>query len=149
MAARICREAGAGSVTWTSVVLVAHDARRLEVVADRLPHSGGGGGGRGVEFAVDTTLVSALRGDENPRRQRQEGTKTSRVCRCGRQIDPFCHHHAACSRAGCLGRHWCAVGSAAGRLQRGSGEGDDERHAAGFGLLSSSRSRWEAFGSSG
>ena len=43
-------------------VLVAGDARRLEVVADGLPLWGG------VQLAVDTTLVSALRGDRNPRR---------------------------------------------------------------------------------
>ena len=43
-------------------VPVAADARRLEVVADGLPMWGG------VQLAFDTTLVSALRGDGNPRR---------------------------------------------------------------------------------
>ena len=68
MAARICREAGARVVPNMLVrnmdlaVPVAGDARRLEVVADGLPLWGG------VQLAVDTTLVSALRGDGNPRR---------------------------------------------------------------------------------
>ena len=38
------------------------DNRRLEVVVDELPHFGG------VQFAVDTTLVSAVQGDGVPRR---------------------------------------------------------------------------------
>ena len=66
-AARICREGGARVVPNMLVrnmdldVLVA-DVRRLEVVADGLPMWGG------VQLAIDTTLVSALRGDGNPRR---------------------------------------------------------------------------------
>ena len=34
---------------------------------------------------------------------------TSRTCRCGRQLDSFGHHRAACSVAGCWageGSHW-------------------------------------------
>ena len=46
---------------------------------------------------------------------------TSRVCRCGRQIDPFGHHCPACSRAGVLGRRGCAVESAAARICREAG----------------------------
>ena len=46
---------------------------------------------------------------------------TSRVCRCGRQIDPFGHHRAACSRAGVLGRRGYAVESAAARVCREAG----------------------------
>ena len=67
-AARICREGGARVVPNMLVrdmdleVPVAADARRLEVVADGLPLWGG------VQLAVDATLVSALRGDGNPRR---------------------------------------------------------------------------------
>ena len=40
----------------------AHDNRRLEVVADRLPLFGG------VQLVVDTTLVSAIQGDGQPQR---------------------------------------------------------------------------------
>ena len=68
MGARICKEAGARVVPNMLVrnmdlaVPQAGDARRLKVVADGLPLWGG------VQLAVDTTLVSALRGDGNPRR---------------------------------------------------------------------------------
>ena len=48
--ARICREAGGRVRT--------EDARRLEVVVDGLPLHGG------AQLAVDTTLVSALHGDQ-------------------------------------------------------------------------------------
>ena len=67
-AARICREGG-GRVRTNVLVrdldlgVMNHlDGRRLEVIADRLPLFGG------VQLAVDTTLVSALRGDSMPRR---------------------------------------------------------------------------------
>ena len=61
-AARVCREGGARVTTNVLVRdmdVAAHpgDARRLEVVADGLPMF------RGVQFAIDTTLVSALRCD--------------------------------------------------------------------------------------
>ena len=36
------------------------------------------------------------------------------ACRCGRQIDQFGHHRAACARAGVLGRRGFALESAAG-----------------------------------
>ena len=68
-AARICREAG-GRVTTNVMVrdlgLVephVEDARRLEVVVDGLPLFGG------AQLAVDTTVVSALRGDGSARRR--------------------------------------------------------------------------------
>ena len=67
VAARICREAGgrvATSVFVRDLDLDLHnagDARRLEVVADGLPLFGG------AELAVDTTLVSVLRGDGSAR----------------------------------------------------------------------------------
>ena len=67
-AARVCREAGARVATNLLVrdmdldVPNAHDNRRLEVVADGLPLFGG------VQLAVDTTLVSAVRGDGQPQR---------------------------------------------------------------------------------
>ena len=67
VAARICREAG-GRVTTNILVRDLDlaledpgDARRLEVVVDGLPLHGGS------QFAVDTTLVSALRGDGSAR----------------------------------------------------------------------------------
>ena len=66
-AARICREGG-GRVRTNVLVrdldlgVMNHlDGRRLEVIADGLPLFGG------VQLAVDTTLVSALRGDGMPR----------------------------------------------------------------------------------
>ena len=39
-----------------------------------------------------------------------------RLCRCGRPLDSFGHHCAACSRAGVLGRRGFAVESAAARV---------------------------------
>ena len=66
-AARVCREAGGRVVTNMFVrdmdlgVLVAGDNRRLEVVVDGLPLHGG------VQFAVDTKLVSSIRGSGEPR----------------------------------------------------------------------------------
>ena len=66
--ARICREAGgrvATNVLVRELDLVgvpAADRRRLEVVVDGLPlHAG-------VQLAIDTTLVGALRGDGSARR---------------------------------------------------------------------------------
>ena len=45
------------------------------------------------------------------------------ACRCGRQIDQFGHHRAACARAGVLGRRGFALESAAGRICREAGDG--------------------------
>ena len=66
-AARVCREAG-WRVTTNILVrdldlgtLDARDAQRLEVVVDGLPLYGG------VQLAVDTTLVSAIQGNGEPR----------------------------------------------------------------------------------
>ena len=66
-AARVCREAGARVSTNVFVrdldtVFHVTDSRRLEVVADGLPVFGG------AQLALDTTLVSALRGDGTARR---------------------------------------------------------------------------------
>ena len=71
--ARICREAG-GQVT-TNVLErdldvadpIAGDGRRLEVVAGGLPLFGG------VQLAVDTTIVSTLHADGEPRRTTADG----------------------------------------------------------------------------
>ena len=66
-AVRVCREAGARVSTNVFVrdldtVFHVTDSRRLEVVADGLPLFGG------AQLAIDTTLVSALRGDGSERR---------------------------------------------------------------------------------
>ena len=44
-----------------------------------------------------------------------------RSCRCGRAIDIFGHHRAACSRAGVLGRRGFALESAVARICREAG----------------------------
>ena len=46
---------------------------------------------------------------------------SSRWCRCGRPLDSFGHHRAACPRAGVLGRRGFAVESAAARICREAG----------------------------
>ena len=43
------------------------------------------------------------------------------ACRCGRPIDPFGHHRAACARTGALGRRGFALESAAARVCREAG----------------------------
>ena len=45
----------------------------------------------------------------------------SRTCRCGRPLDSFGHHRAACSRAGVLGRRGFAVESIGARICREGG----------------------------
>ena len=66
-AARVCREVGARVRTNVMVrdmdllPAAALDGRRLEVVADGLPLS------RGVQLAIDTTLVAVLKRDGTPR----------------------------------------------------------------------------------
>ena len=44
-----------------------------------------------------------------------------RFCRCGRSLDAFGHHRAACPRAGVLGRRGFALESAAARICREAG----------------------------
>ena len=44
-----------------------------------------------------------------------------RQCRCGRSLDAFGHHRAACARAGVLGRRGFAVESAGARICREAG----------------------------
>ena len=46
---------------------------------------------------------------------------SSRTCRCGRPLDIFGHHRAACSRAGILGSRGFALESAAARVCREGG----------------------------
>ena len=45
----------------------------------------------------------------------------SRTCRCGRLLDSFGHHRAACSRAGVLERRGFAVESVGARIFREAG----------------------------
>ena len=46
---------------------------------------------------------------------------SKRFCGCGRPLDPFGHHCAACSRTGALGRRGFALESAAARVCREAG----------------------------
>ena len=46
---------------------------------------------------------------------------SARQCRCGRPLDAFGHHRAACARAGVLGRRGFAVESAFARICREAG----------------------------
>ena len=55
------------------------------------------------------------------RRLRLPLPPVSRTCRCGRPLDSFGHHRAACSRAGVLGRRGFAVESIGARICREGG----------------------------
>ena len=55
------------------------------------------------------------------RRLRLPLPPVSRTCRCGRLLDPFGHHCAACSRAGVLGRRGFALESVGARICREAG----------------------------
>ena len=46
---------------------------------------------------------------------------STRICRCGRTIDPLGHHRAACARSGTLARRGFAVESAVARTCREGG----------------------------
>ena len=46
---------------------------------------------------------------------------SSRICRCGRPLDPCGHHRAACAQAGVLARRGYALESAAARVCREAG----------------------------
>ena len=46
---------------------------------------------------------------------------STRICRCGRTIDPHGHHRAACARSGALARRGFAVESAVARVCREGG----------------------------
>ena len=46
---------------------------------------------------------------------------SNRTCRCGRPLDAFGHHRAACARCGVLGSRGFALESAAGRVCREAG----------------------------
>ena len=52
---------------------------------------------------------------------------TSRTCRCGRLLDSFGHHRAACSGAGVLGGERVPIGAGRGTgVQRSRGESKDQ-----------------------
>ena len=55
------------------------------------------------------------------RRLRLPLSLSARQCRCGRLLDAFGHHRAACARAGVLGRRGFAVESAGARICREAG----------------------------
>ena len=55
------------------------------------------------------------------RRLRLTLPPVSRTCRCGRLLNPFGHHRAACSRAGVLGRPCYALESVGARICREAG----------------------------
>ena len=63
---------------------------------------------------------------------------SQRICRCGRPLDPFGHHRAACSRTEALGRRGFALESAAARSLQGH---VCARHGLGGGLWSSTACR--------
>ena len=46
---------------------------------------------------------------------------TARRCRCGRLLDSYGHHHAACARVGVLGRRGFALETVAARVCREAG----------------------------
>ena len=61
---------------------------------------------------------------------------SSRICRCGRTIDPLGHHRAACARSGGLARRGFAIESAVARICREGGgacghQPDDPRPGSG------------------
>ena len=60
------------------------------------------------------------------------------MCRCGRPIDSFGHHWAACARAGVLGRRgFCFRKRGGAHLRRGWGTRHFQRDGARFGFASS------------
>ena len=92
-AARVCREAG-GRVS-TNVFLrdmaldsVQADGRRLEVVVDGLPLF------RGAQLAIDTTLVSPLRGDGQPHRRCVDAALDEARRRNERTYPELCERHS-------------------------------------------------------
>ena len=72
---------------------------------------------------------------------------SSRTCRCGRLLDVFCHHRAACSRAGVLASRGFSVASACEGLPRGRCPRLHQPVRVGLGLASCA-SRWSTIGSS-
>ena len=52
---------------------------------------------------------------------------SSRTCRCGRQLDQFGHHRAACSKAGVLGKRGFPLECCSPSVPRGWCQGDSQR----------------------
>ena len=80
----------------------------------------------GVAFSICpssplTRIDSALFQVLLQRRLRLPLPLSQRICGCGRPLDPFGHHRAACSRTGALGRRGFALESAAARVCREAG----------------------------
>ena len=65
------------------------------------------------------------------RRLRLPSPLTTCRCQCGRLLDVFGHHRAACATVGVSGRRGFALESAAARVCRGRGKSEDERACAG------------------
>ena len=74
---------------------------------------------RGAFLLVCSVLPSAL--PCSPPSSLMASPLSSRTCRCGRPLDIFGHHRAACSRAGILGSRGFALESAAARVCREGG----------------------------
>ena len=55
-------------------------------------------------------------------------TLSHRTCRCGRLLDQFGHHHAACSEAGVLGRRGFPLERAAAQIWQGRRLSGDVQH---------------------
>ena len=85
-----------------------------------------GGPGAGAPFTAtptcrETTIPSHLFRVLLLRRLRQQLPLAGRACRCGRLLDSFGHHRAACPRAGVLSRRGFSLESAAARICREAG----------------------------
>ena len=72
---------------------------------------------------------------------------TVHSCRCGRLLDSFGYHRAACARAGVLGKSCCALESVVARIFREAGGRVATRFGQGTGSCWGPCSRWEALGS--
>ena len=80
---------------------------------------GGPGGGAAlttVPTCSEKTIPSHLFRVVLLRRLRQSLLLPERSCRCGRLLDAFGHHRAACARVGMLGRRGFALESTAARI---------------------------------
>ena len=85
-----------------------------------------GGPGAGAPFTAtpscrETTIPSHLFRVLVLRRLRQQLPLTGQACRCGRLLDAFGHHRAACPRARVLSRRGFSLESAAARICREAG----------------------------
>ena len=74
-----------------------------------------------VPTNLETTIPPHLFRVVLLRRLRQPLSLSVRNCRCGRLLDAFGHHRAACARVGMLGRRGFALESVAARICREAG----------------------------